>query len=123
MLSHIFGWLSLFGVLYATLLYFWNIFNPHQKEDRLSFHCNISKLTILTITAHLISQPIDGFANNWVIWSGLCLYLVIMVSGIILMYLPRAGSIRYNARAIHSSLLVGLGATLFHHILTMLKIL
>ena len=123
MSPNIFGWLSLLGILYATLLFFWNIFNPYQRERRLYLHCNISKFTIPTIAAHLLSQPLDGIKNEWVIWSGLGLYLVIMVSGMILMYLPKAGGIRYNARAIHPALLLGLGASLIHHVLSMLEIL
>ncbi len=122
MTANIFGWLSFLGILYATSLFLWNIFNPHQKEKRVNLHCTISKLTIPTIAAHLLSQQITGF-NDWIIWSGLGLYMIIIASGIVLMYLPEAGKLRYHARSIHPALLVGLGISLLHHVLTILGIL
>ena len=120
---HIFGWLSLIGVAYASILYLLNIFSPAQKETRVHLHCNISKLTIPTILAHLLSQPIKGFSEHWVIYTGLGLYLIIIASGIVLLYLPDAGNIRYHARSIHPALLVGLAVSLIHHVLTALKII
>ncbi len=121
--THIFGWLSLIGVAYASILYFWNILNPAQKENRVHLHCNISKLTLPTIAAHLLSQPISGLSEQWVIWSGLGCYLIIIASGIVLLYMPNAGMLRYHARSIHPALLIGLGISLIHHVLTGLKIL
>ena len=121
--TNVFGWLSFIGVLYASMLYLWNLFSPNQKESRLNLHCSISKVTILTIAAHLLSQPLEGFNTKWVIWSGLGLYLIIIASGIVLMYLPEAGKLRYHARSLHPALLVGLGVSLIYHILTMLEIL
>lgn len=121
--SHIFGWLSLIGVAYASILYFWNIFNPEQKETRIHLHCNISKLTIPTIAAHLLSQPIADLSEQWVIWTGLGFYLIIVASGIVLLYMPDAGGLRYHARSIHPALLVGLAVSLIYHVLTGLKII
>jgi hypothetical protein len=122
MVSHFFGWLSLLGVIYATLLYFWNVLNPNQRETRINLHCNISKFTILTIGSHLLFQSLEGLRNQWVIWLGLVIYLIIMISGFVLMYVPGAGNLRYHARTVHSALLVGLGATLIQHVLTVLEI-
>ena len=122
-MQHIFGWLGFIGITFASLLYFWNLFNPHQKTKRVNLHCTISKLTIPAITAHLISQPITGFDAEWIIWSGLGLYLIIIASGIVLMYLPKAGTLRYHSRTFHPALLVGLAAALLHHVLTKLEIL
>jgi len=121
-MNNIFGWLSLLGILYATSLLLWNMLNPHQKKQRVNLHCNISKLTIPTIAAHLLTQKITDF-NDWITWSGLGMYLIIIASGIVLMYLPEAGKLRYHARSIHPALLVGLGVSLIHHILTMMGIL
>ena len=121
-MNNIFGWLSFIGILYATTLYFWNLFNPNQKMRRLNLHCNLSKLTIPTIAAHLLSQELTGF-TDWIIWSGLGLYLIIMASGIVLMYLPEARNLRYHARSIHPALLVGLIVALIHHVLSMLGFL
>ena len=49
--------------------------------------------------------------------------MIIIASGIVLMYLPEAGKLRYHARSIHPALLVGLGVALIHHILSTLGIL
>ena len=122
-MNNIYGWLSLLGILYATSLLIQNMLNPHQKTKRVNLHCTISKLTIPPITAHLISQPITGFDAEWIIWSGLGLYLIIIASGIVLMYLPKAGTLRYHSRTFHPALLVGLAAALLHHVLTKLEIL
>ena len=121
-MNHIFGWLSFLGILYATSLLLWNMLNPYQKKRRVNIHCTISKITIPTIAAHLLSQEITGF-NDWIIWSGLGMYLIIIASGIVLMYLPEAGKLRYHARSIHPALMVGLVVSLIHHILTMLGII
>jgi hypothetical protein len=120
---HIFGWLSLIGVAYASVLFFWNMFDPEQEESRVHLHCNISKLTILTIAAHLLSQPISGLGEQWVIWTGLGFYLIIVASGIVLLYMPDAGILRYHARSIHPALLIGLAISLIYHVLTGLKII
>jgi len=120
--ANLFGWLSLLGILYATSLFLWNMLNPYQKEKRVNLHCTISKLTIPTIAAHLLSQEITGF-TDWIIWSGLGIYLIIIASGIVLMYLPEAGTLRYHAISIHPARLVGLAISLLHHVLTILGIL
>ena len=121
-MNNIYGWLSLLGILYATSLLIQNMLNPHQKTKRVNLHCTISKLTIPTIAAHLLSQKITGI-NDWITWSGLGIYLIIIASGIVLMYLPDAGKLRYHARSIHPALMVGLAVSLTHHILTNLGIL
>ena len=122
MLQNIFGWISLIGILYATSLFILNLLNPHQKKQRVNLHCTTSKITIPTIAAHLLSQEITGF-TDWIIWSGLGMYLIIISSGIVLMYLPNAGKLRYHARSIHPALMIGLGVSLIHHVLTILGIL
>ena len=119
----LFGWLTFIGITLSTLLYLQNLFNPNQKPSRINTHCTIGKLTIITLAAHLLSQPIAGWNQNWGIWSGLGFYLIIMASGIVLLYIPDAGTIRYHARSFHSALIVGLGAAVLHHVLTMYGIL
>jgi len=121
-MNNIYGWLSLLGILYATSLLIQNMLNPHQKNQRVNLHCNISKITIPTIAAHLLTQKITGI-TDWITWSGLGMYLIIIASGIVLMYLPDTGKIRYHARSIHPALMVGLGVALLHHVLTTLGIL
>ena len=121
-MNNIYGWLSLLGITYATSLLIQNMLNPHQKTKRVNLHCTISKLTIPTIAAHLLSQKITDI-NDWITWSGLGIYLIIMASGIVLMYLPDAGKLRYHARSVHPALLIGLSISLLHHVLTMLDIL
>jgi hypothetical protein len=119
---NIFGWLSLLAIAYAAILYLLNILNPNQEENRIHLHCNISKLTIPTIITHLLSQPKHKLSEQWVIWTGFGLYLIIIASGIVLLYLPDAGSLRYHARSIHSALFVGLAVSLIHHVLKCLTI-
>ncbi len=116
--THLFGWLTLLGVGLTTLLYFQNLFQPNQRESRVNIHCTIGKLTILTLTGHLLSQTIEGWISNWGIWAGLGLYFIVMASGIVLMYLPEAGVIRYHARSVHPALVVGLAFAVIQHILT-----
>ena len=119
----LFGWLTFIGITLSTLLYLQNHFNPNQTKTRVNTHCTIAKLTIITLTAHLLSQPIEGWGTMWGIWSGIGFYLIIMASGIVLLYIPDAGSIRYHARSFHSALVVGLAAAIIHHVLTMYGIL
>ena len=119
----LFGWLTFIGITLSTILYLQNQFNPDQTKTRINTHCTIAKITIITLTGHLLSQPIEGWSTMWGIWSGLGFYLIIMASGIVLLYIPDAGSIRYHARSFHSALVVGLAAAIIHHILTMYGIL
>lgn len=123
MYTRLFGWLTLLGIIYTTMLYFMNLFIPTQTPRRVNTHCIIGKLTIVTLVGHLLTQPIMGYNDNWVIWSGLGLYLIIIASGVILLYLPESGGLRYHARSIHSALVVGLIITIFHHVLTRLDLL
>jgi hypothetical protein len=118
-----FGWLTFTGILLSTLLFFQNLLKPEQDKSRVNLHCTLGKLTILTLAGHLLSQPIAGWSQNWSIWSGLGLYLIIMASGIVLLYIPDAGVLRYHARSIHPALVVGLAIALIHHILTVYGVL
>ena len=120
--THLFGWLTLLGVGLTTLLYFQNLFQPNQRASRVNIHCTIGKLTILTLAGHLLSQPLEGWASNWGIWAGLGLYLIVMASGIVLLYLPEAGVLRYHARSVHPALVVGLAFAVIQHILIQLGI-
>lgn len=119
----VFGWLTFTGVSISTLLYLQNLLQSKQTERRVNIHCTVGKLTILTLAGHLLSQPISGIADNFSIWTGLGLYLIIMASGIVLLYLPESGSVRYHARSVHPALVVGLAFTLTQHILWVYNII
>ena len=121
--TELFGWLTFIGITLSTLLYLQNHFNPDQTKTRVNLHCTIGKLTIITLAGHLLSQPIEGWGGMWGIWSGIGFYLIIIASGIVLLYIPDAGVLRYHARSFHSALVVGLAAAVLHHVLTMYGIL
>jgi hypothetical protein len=121
--SHLFGWISLFGVVYTSLLYFWNIFYPIQEKKRVNFHCTVGKISIVTITGHLFFQPLSGIKENIAIWLGLGIYLIIIVSGIVLNYLPGVGGLRFHARSVHSTLVAGLFISLALHLLQFYEVL
>ncbi|MCW4014551.1 MAG: hypothetical protein NWF07_16395 [Candidatus Bathyarchaeota archaeon] len=119
----LYGWLTFIGITLTTLLYFQNLFTPNQSQTRVNIHCTIGKLTIITIAGHLLTQPLAGWDQMWGIWTGLGLYFIIIASGIVLLYLPDVGGLRYHARSFHPALVVGLAASLIHHVLTMYGIL
>jgi biotin transporter BioY len=122
MLTRLSGWISFIGVIVSSLLYLFNTLKPTQEKTRVNSHCTIGKITIPTLAVHILSQPLTGFAGEWIIWSGLGLYLIIIVSGIILLYIPGAGWLRYQSRSIHSALVVGLLLSLLHHVISMIDL-
>lgn len=123
MYIYLFGWLSFFGITASSILFLWNVIQPKQKESRIKAHCTIGKLTIPTIIAHLLSQPLNIRNLDWVIISGLIFYLIIMFSGIVLLYLHKPGWLRYHSRSFHSALVLGLYITIIHHIINVLDLL
>jgi hypothetical protein len=121
--SKLFGWISLLGIVYTSLLYIWNIFYPVQEEKRVNFHCTIGKISIVTISGHLLFQPLSEIKENMIVWLGLGMYLIIIVSGIVLHYLPDAGGLRFHARSIHSALVAGLSISIALHLLQFYEVL
>ncbi len=113
----IFGWLSLLGIAYTSFLYFWNMIDPVQGENRVKLHCSIGKMTLITVAGYLFFQSLPGFNDDWFFWLGIGLYLIIIASGVVLLYLPNAGVLRYHARSIHPALVVGLAVVILYYIL------
>ena len=115
--SIVFGVLSLLGIFYASLLYFWNIVDPVQGESRVKLHCSVSKLTLITVASYIYLNPFAGLGDDWFIQIGVGMYLIVIASGVALLYLPNSGVIRYHARAIHPAFVVGLMIVILYHLL------
>lgn len=117
MLSFLLGWISLLGVVISSFLYFWNILIPLQNEKRIKFHCYLGVTSFLPTIYHIFLLYPRGFSNESMIKLGLFLYLIIIGSGVILLYLPGTGKIRYQARSFHPALVIGLVIILLYHVL------
>lgn len=123
MYTYLFGWLSFIGITASSFLFLWNIIQPKQGETRVKIHCTIGKLTMPMIALHLLSQPLSIIDLDWIIWSGLIFYLIIMFSGVVLLYLRKPGWLRYHSRSFHSALVLGLYITILYHIINVLDLL
>jgi len=117
MYSLIFGLMSLLGILYASLLYFWNIIDPIQGENRIKLHCLVGKMTLISLASYFYFNPLAGLSDDWFIQLGVGMYLIIIATGVILFYLPGSGVIRYHASSIHPSFVIGLAIVILYHLL------
>jgi len=116
------GWFTILGLVYTTALYFMNMFNPLQSEKRVELHCAVGKLTLVTVLIHIMSNQINGF-QSFAISSAVGLIFLTIGTGVILSYLPDAGSLRFHARSVHPALMVGVAVAAVHHILVQLSII
>jgi hypothetical protein len=123
MIQYIFGWLSFFGVFIGSLFYLWNVFQPTQTESRVKLHCYIGLITLVPTVIHVYVQITITFSNDVMTWFGTGFYFIMIAFGVILLYLPEAGMIRYYARSIHPALFVGVAITVIHHLLRVYGIL
>lgn len=110
------GWLSLIGILFCSSLYLWNMVNPTQDERRVKIHSYIGLASLLPIIIHIASQPNPDF-SDWLPWTGVGFYFILIGTGVTLLYLPDAGGLRYHARSFHPAILVGLLIIILYHIL------
>ena len=115
MLLELSGWLTLLGVFDGVLFYIWNLFNPSQSERRVRVHSCIGLVSLVPLLIHLLSLPSISI-SDWLIWAGVGFFLILLLTGMILLYFPYAGGLRYHARSFHPALLVGLLIILFHHL-------
>jgi hypothetical protein len=118
MLFFLFGWLSFMGIVFNSILFFWNVLLPLQKENRVKFHCYIGFTSLLSTICHLLLSYIQGYNYESMIKYGIVLYLIVIASGIVLLHFPDAGKIRYQARSFHPALVIGLVIILLYHLMS-----
>ena len=123
MIQYIFGWLSFFGVFIGSSFYLWNVFQPAQTERRVKAHCYIGLITMAPTVIHVYSQLAIAYSNDVLTWFGTGFYLIMVSFGVILLYLPEAGKLRYYARSIHPALFVGVAIAVIQHLLKVYGIL
>jgi len=110
------GWLSLIGILSCSSIYIWNMVNPAQGERRVKIHSYIGLASLITILIHIVSLPSIDF-SNWLPWTAVGFYFIIISTGVTLLYLPDAGGLRYHARSFHPAILVGLLILILYHLI------
>jgi hypothetical protein len=115
------GWIGFIGVAFGAIFYIWNKVIPSQDERRVKVHCYISLVSFFSTLGHLISTSLDGWNVEWVIGSGFVLFIIVVASGIVLLYLPNSRGLRYHARSLHSAFVIGVIVTFFHHMLVVLE--
>ena len=113
------GLLSLIGVGFNSTLFIRNFLNPLQKMKRIKFHCYIGFTSLLSALCHILVLYLGGYSIESMIKLGLLLYLILIASGIILLFYPGAGKIRYHARSFHPALVLGLVIMLLYHLLNL----
>lgn len=111
------GWITVLGLAYTTALYLMNIYMPSQDNGRVTIHCTVGKLTLVSMLVHIFSKPFNGF-NQLAIWSAVGLVFITIGTGVILSYIPEAGNLRFHARSVHPALMVGIAVAVIHHILS-----
>jgi hypothetical protein len=115
-LSVAFGWLGLAAVLASSTLYAVNRLAPGLSEGRMRFHC-IAGLASVAFTALHAAYNLGSLAGDWGGLTNLGLVLVIAGSGMLLRYVPDAGSFRFHSATLHPALTLALLVSLFFHVL------
>ncbi|MFC1802512.1 hypothetical protein ACFL0D_00935 [Thermoproteota archaeon] len=116
------GWIGLIGVALGVIFYTWNKVSPSQDGKRVKIHCYISLVSFFSTLGHLFSTSLDGWSIEWVIWSGFGPFMIVIASGIILLYLPDTRGLRYHARSVHPALVVVVAIILLNHVLVVLGV-
>jgi len=97
-----------------------NYFSPNQDRQRIRFHCYVGYSALLLAIIHALSMDSIIFSSDMSATFALGLIFVIDAMGIVLRFLPNAGSIRFHSRSYHPALVLGLVISAIIHVFSKL---
>ena len=115
-LGVVYGWLGLAAVLASSTLYAVNRVAPGLSEGYMRFHCYAGFASVVFTALHA-AYNWESLAGDWTGLTTLGLVLVIAGSGMLLKYVPDAGSFRFHSATLHPALVLALLVSLVFHIL------
>jgi len=110
------GWLGLAAVLASSTLYAVNRLTPGLSEGYMRFHCYAGLASVAFTVLHAMYNW-ESLAGDWNGLTNLGLVLVIAGSGMLLKYVPDAGSFRFHSATLHPALVLALLVSLVFHVL------
>jgi hypothetical protein len=111
-----FGWLGLAAVLASSTLYAVNRLTPGLSERYMRFHCYAGLASVAFTVLHALYNW-ESLAGDWSGLTNLGLVLVIAGSGMLLRYVPDAGSYRFHSATLHPALVLALLVSMLFHVL------
>jgi hypothetical protein len=115
-LGVVYGWLGLAAVLASSTLYAVNRVAPGLSEGYMRFHCYAGFASVVFTALHA-AYNLESLTGDWNGLTTLGLVLVIAGSGMLLKYVPDAGSFRFHSATLHPALVLALLVSLVFHIL------
>ena len=110
------GWLGLAAVLASSTLYAVNRLAPGLSEGYMRFHCYAGLASVAFTALHAMYNW-ESLGGDWSGLTNLGLVLIIAGSGMLLRYVPNAGSYRFHSATLHSALVLALLVSLFFHVI------
>ncbi len=110
------GLLALAAVLASSSLYAVNRLAPPLSRRFMRLHC-LTGFASLAFTLLHAAYDLDSLAGDWSGLTNLGLVLVIVGSGMLLRYVPDAGSFRFHSATIHPALVLALLVSILFHIM------
>lgn len=111
-----FGWLAFAAVLVSSMLYVVNRLAPTLSERYMGLHCLAGLASVAFTVLHALYNW-ESLAGNLGGLTNLGLVLVIAGSGMLLRYVPNAGSIRFHSATLHPALVLALLVSAIFHVL------
>ncbi len=111
----VYEWLALAAVLASSSLYAVNVVAPTFSMRYLRFHCLTGLASVAFTALHSIYEW-ESLAGDWNGLTTLGLVLVVAGSGMMLRYVPEAGSYRFHSATIHPALVLALLFSMLFHI-------
>ena len=100
----------------SSSLYAVNRVAPGLSEGYMRFHCYAGFASVVFTALHA-AYNWESLAGDWNGLTTLGLVLVIAGSGMLLKYVPDAGSFRFHSATLHPALVLALLVSLVFHIL------
>lgn len=114
-LPFILAWLSFGFLVVSSSLYVLNVVQEMQDDNRVKVHCYTGFATLLSLLAHFL-VTIEDFRMDSTGGMALALIFLIVGTGMVLMYLPDLGELRFHSRSIHPALVIALYFSLGFHV-------
>jgi len=102
--------------LASSSLYAVNRVAPALSMRYMRFHCYAGFASVVFTALHA-AYNLDSLAGDWNGLTTLSLVLVIAGSGMLLKYVPDAGSFRFHSATLHPALVLALLVSLFFHVI------
>jgi len=114
------GWIGLATVIGAAVYSFTVRVSPKRQEKFLNVHNVIGLIALIPVLLHAYGRVDLNDLSDIVSISALLLILTLQASGMVLMFMPRAGELRYRSRSLHIPAALLLYLFLAYHILVKL---